>query len=67
MNAPVVRCNCRYLEHATLDCPYPNGCSGCVCDVHTPESHLCEGCGEFTAHPDQHIRCVSEETTKSVR
>lgn len=48
-------CTCRYLDHAQTDCPYPNGCTGCVCDAgHGDTSVWCDECEEWTVHPDAH-------------
>lgn len=50
-------CTCRELEHKPADCPYPNGCTGCICDLprHAKGvSTWCQPCGEHTVHPDRH-------------
>lgn len=48
-------CTCSYLDHAPAECPYPNGCSGCVCeDRHNDPSIYCASCDEYTVHPKDH-------------
>lgn len=49
-------CSCSGLAHKPTDCPYPAGCTGCICvrPAHHPTPIHCEHCGEFTVHPDQH-------------